>query len=128
MRLGTASAIVGAIAASYVRAIPNPQSVDESYDYKGPKVPVGDWVDQSINGNGKGFIRLFEAPAVTPVTSNPTNNINVIALAYIPGGINIHFQTPFGLGVIPSVFYSTSATNLNRTATGLSTTYEVFMA
>jgi len=38
----------------------------QNYPYTGPAVPIADWVDQSINGNGKGFIRLVEKPAVTP--------------------------------------------------------------
>lgn len=118
----TASTLVGALAAVCVQAIP--QFVDETFPYLGPDVPVGDWLDTTINGDGKGFVRLYEAPAVTPATSNPTNNINVIALAYVPGGINIHFQTAFGLGVSPSINYGTSSTSLSQTATGVSTTYE----
>jgi hypothetical protein len=122
MRTRTASALVSALTAITVRAIP--QYVDETYSYNGPAVPVGDLVDQTVNGNGQGFIRLYESPAVTPAISNPTNNINVVALAYVPGGINIHFQTPFGLDVSPSVAYGTSAASLTQTATGLSITYE----
>jgi hypothetical protein len=120
MRTSLASTLVGSLAVVCVHAVP--QFVDETYPYTGPDVPVGDWNDPTVNGNGKGFIRLSEAPAVTPATSNPTNNINVISLAYVPGGINIHFQTAFGLGVSPSVVYGTSADSLTQTATGLSTT------
>jgi hypothetical protein len=92
--------------------------VDTTFPYTGPAVPVGDWVDPDVNGNGKGFPRLVEAPAVTPATSNPTNNINVISLSYIPQGINIHYQTPFGLGVVPSVKWGTTAADLDFQATG----------
>ena len=89
-----------------VRAVP---VVDERYPYTGPAIPIADWVDQTINGNGKGFIRLVEAPAVTPAHSNPSNNINVISLAYVPGGILIHFQTPFGIGGEPCVNWGTES-------------------
>ncbi|RDW57066.1 purple acid phosphatase-3 [Coleophoma cylindrospora] len=123
MKTSTASsALLGALSAlTCVYAAP---VVDEEYPYTGPAVPVGDWVDPSINGNGKGFPRLVEPPAVQPASANPTNNINVIALAYVPNGINIHYQTPFGLGVVPSVKWGTLATNLNQTATGFSHTYD----
>lgn len=106
-------------------------TVDETYPYPGPKIPIGDWVDPTINGNGKGFPRLVEPPAVKPASANPSNNINVISLSYIPAkdeettvGINIHYQTPFGLGVPPSVQWGTSASALNNLATGSSVTYD----
>ncbi len=120
MKATAASALLGALSAICVHASP---VVDETYPYTGPAVPVGDWVDPTINGNGKGFPRLVEAPAVQPSSSNPTNNINVISLAYFPNGINIHYQTPFGLGVAPSVKWGTSATNLNQQVSGYSHTY-----
>jgi hypothetical protein len=120
MRVTTASALLGALSSIYcVRAAP---VVDTVYPYTGPAVPVGDWVDPTINGNGKGFPRLVEPPAVTPGSANPTNNINVISLSYIPQGINIHYQTPFGLGVAPSVSWGTSAIALNQNANGSSHT------
>ncbi|KAK4246242.1 Metallo-dependent phosphatase-like protein [Corynascus novoguineensis] len=97
--------------------------VDTAYPYTGPDVPVGDWVNPTVKGNGKGFPRLVEPPAVKPATANPTNNINVISLAYLPGGINIHFQTPFGLGEVPSVLWGTKPDRLHRKATGTSHTY-----
>lgn len=99
------------------------RDVDESYPYTGPAVPVADWVDPSINGNGKGFTRLVEPPAVKPATSNPSNNVNVIALSYIPNGINIHYQTPFGLGEDPSANWGTSSTDLDQKASGQTHTY-----
>ncbi|KAI6753886.1 hypothetical protein HG530_013062 [Fusarium avenaceum] len=106
-------------------------TVDETYPYRGPKIPIGDWVDPTINGNGKGFPRLVEPPAVKPASANPSNNVNVISLSYIPAkheettvGINIHYQTPFGLGVTPSVQWGTSASALNNLATGSSVTYD----
>ncbi|KAJ1552278.1 hypothetical protein HK405_011950, partial [Cladochytrium tenue] len=98
--------------------------VDERYAYTGPDVPVGDWVDPTINGNGKGYPRLVEPPAVTPASSNPTNNVNVISLSYVPGGISVHYQTPFGLGETPKVKWGTSASSLTKTATGSSHTYD----
>ena len=122
MKANTASALLGAALLSpRVLAVP---TVDESYPYTGPAVPVGDWVDPTINGNGQGFPRLVEAPAVTPSSSTPSNNVNVISLAYLPDGINIHYQTPFGLGVAPSVKWGTSASSLGQTATGASRTYD----
>ena len=89
-----------------------------NHPYTGPKVPVGDWVDQTVNGNGKGFARLNEPPAVWPSDLNPTNNINTISLAYTPTGINIHFSTPFGIGGDPSVKWGTDQYNLNTNAKG----------
>jgi hypothetical protein len=121
MKAATASAILSALSSTFVYASP---VVDESYPYTGPAVPIGDWVDPTINGNGAGFPRLVEAPAVTPSSSNPTNNVNVISVAYIPNGINIHYQTPFGLGTTPSVSWGTSSSSLNQTATGSSHTYD----
>ena len=115
------------------------------YPYTGPEVPVGDWVDNTVNGNGKGssslaimvvvnqlilywsqlsgFPRLVVPPAVAPNSSHPTNNINVITLAYIPKGMNIHFSTPFGIGASPYVKYGSSASDLYKTATGATTTF-----
>jgi hypothetical protein len=122
MKATIASALLGALSAICVHAAP---VVDETYPYTGPAVPVGDWVDPTVNGNGKGFPRLVEPPAVKPARANPTNNINVISLSYLPQGINIHYQTPFGLGVAPSVRWGISATNLNRQARGSSQTYVI---
>ncbi|WKT52526.1 hypothetical protein QSH57_003040 [Fusarium oxysporum f. sp. vasinfectum] len=106
-------------------------TVDEKYPYNGPKIPIGDWVDPTIKGNGKGFHRLVEHPAVQPASDNATNNVNVISLSYIPAksggdtvGINIHYQTPFGLGLAPSVYWGTSPSSLNNVATGLTATYD----
>jgi acid phosphatase len=80
-------------------------------------------VDPTINGNGKGFPRLVEAPAVAPKSKNPKNNINVISLSYLPTGVNIHYQTPFGLGASPLIKWGTSATDLKNKASGISHTY-----
>ncbi|EMC97780.1 hypothetical protein BAUCODRAFT_66241 [Baudoinia panamericana UAMH 10762] len=128
MRAAIASAaIAGAVVAN---AIPldkiktvNARDVDTRFPYTGPAVPIGDWVDQTINGNGKGFVRLTEPPAVKPSSSSPTNNINVISLSYVPGGVNIHYQTPFGLGQNPTVHYGLEPFVLYSTATGASKTY-----
>lgn len=114
--------LLGALSA-LVHAAP---VVDTTYPYTGPAVPVADWVDQTVNGNGKGFPRLVEPPAVTPSSSKPTNNINVISLGYLPTGMNIHFQTPFGLDAAPSVNWGTASTSLNQLATGASRTYVLF--
>lgn len=85
-----------------VNAAPKPdvdgRDVYTNYPYNGPAIPVGDFADSTVQGDGKGFIRLVEPPAVQPATTEPSNNINVISLAYVPGGANVHFQTPFGLG------------------------------
>ncbi|KAJ5623490.1 acid phosphatase [Penicillium lividum] len=108
-----------------INAAPAPAPVsDERFPYKGPAVPVGDWVDNTVNGNGNGFIRLQEAPAVTPAKSNPTNNINVISLAYIPDGMLVHYQTPFGLGAAPAVKWGKRKNNLTKFTTGYSHTYD----
>ncbi len=100
------------------------RDVDTRFPYTGPAVPVGDWVDPTINGNGKGFPRLVEPPAVAPGSAKPTNNVNVISLSYIPGGINIHYQTPFGLSGAPIVKWGTLAGALTSTATGATVTYD----
>lgn len=86
-------------------------------------MPVGDWVDQTVDGNGKGFPRLNEPPAVRPSSNNPSNNINVINLAYAgANGINIHYQTPFGLGAAPTVRWGWFPWDLCETATGSTNT------
>lgn len=109
-----------------VAAIPSPEvnerDVYTNYPYTGPEVPVGDWVDPTINGNGKGFPRLVEPPAVKPKSKKPKNNINVIQTSYIPNGINIQFQTPFGLGEAPSVLWGRSAHYLSSHASGTTST------
>ncbi|KAJ5203686.1 Metallo-dependent phosphatase-like protein [Penicillium cinerascens] len=99
-------------------------AVDTRFPYTGPAVPVGDWVDPTINGNGKGFPRLVEPPAVKPSSSHPTNNVNVISLSYLPDGIHVHYQTPFGLGRVPSVKWGTNPHSLDRVAKGYTHTYD----
>jgi len=59
---------------------------------------------------------------VTPATANPTNNINVINMAFVPGGMNIHFQTTYGLGQAPKLVYGSTPSDLSMTATGASST------
>ncbi|KAM0453095.1 hypothetical protein ACHAPV_009210 [Trichoderma viride] len=120
MKSASTNALLGALLAVAAEAAP---TVDELYPYTGPKVPVGDWMDPTVKGNGKGFVRLVEPPAVKPASSNPTNNVNVISVSYIPNGINIHYQTPYGLGESPSVKWGSSASALSNTATGKSVTY-----
>lgn len=120
MKATTIPVLLGALSAmSHAAPV-----VDTMYPYTGPAIPVGDWVDPTVNGNGKGYPRLMEPPAVKPASANPTNNINVISLAYLPTGMNIHFQTPFGLGKneAPSVRWGTSPEALDEMAAGLSRT------
>ncbi len=128
MRASTASALLSALATVQLgeaapRA-PVKRDVDTRFPYTGPDVPVGDWVDPTVNGNGKGFPRLVEAPAVKPSSSKPKNNINVISVAYIPNGVTIHYQTPFGLAEQPCVHWGSSATTLDKKAAGETTTYD----
>ncbi|KAJ3032235.1 hypothetical protein HDV00_007756 [Rhizophlyctis rosea] len=99
-------------------------TVDTRFPYNGPITPVGDWVNNAVQSNGKGFPRLVEPPAVTPRKENPKNNVNVIQLSYIPEGINIHYQTPFGLGQRPTIEWGTSKRNLGHVAIGETSTYD----
>lgn len=115
MKSIAASVALTALLATIVGARP---AVDTRYPYTGPEIPIGDWVDPKVNGNGKGFPRLVEPPAVKPRSNHPTNNINVISLAYVPGGIHIHFQTPFGIGNTPSVKWGKSSHRLTEVAHG----------
>lgn len=95
------------------------RDVDTMYPYTGPAIPIGDLTDQTVLGNGKGYRRLRMPPAVTPAPgSTVTNNINVISTAYFPGGVNVHFQTPFGIGCDPTVNWGESPTKLNKKAKG----------
>lgn len=86
----TTTVLLGALlSAPSINAAPAPadglvaRDVDTRFPYTGPAVPVGDFVDNTINGNGKGFPRLIEPPAVKPSTSKPKNNINVISTSYV---------------------------------------------
>lgn len=119
MKTSTASAVLAALLATAAYAAP---VVDERFPYTGPKVPIGDWVDNTVNGNGKGFVRLTELPAVQPKHKKPTNNVNTIALAYVPAGMNIHYQTPFGLGEEPSVKWGLDPKKLDKVTKGQSHT------
>ncbi|KWU43666.1 acid phosphatase AphA [Rhodotorula sp. JG-1b] len=102
--------------------------VDTRFPYTGPAVPVGDWLDQTVQGNGKGYERLYKDPAVLPAPNmsvlDITNNINVISTSFLPNGINIHFQTPYGIGSDPVVRWGYSADALNCNATGTTTSYD----
>jgi acid phosphatase len=119
MKANTGSVLLYSLLAVGTQAAP---TVDTTYPYTGPAIPVGDWVDPTVNGNGKGFPRLVEPPAVAPSCKNPTNNINVIQTSYLPTGINVHYQTPFGIGEAPVIHWGTSASDLNYTASGYSRT------
>ena len=125
MKTSTISALLSALLAVDLAAAVPPQKrdVDTRYPYKGPAVPIGDWVNNDVNGNGKGFPRLVEPPAVKPSSNSPTNNVNVIQISYVPGGVNVHYQTPFGLTANPVVKYGASSSKLNKKATGQTTTY-----
>jgi acid phosphatase len=111
-----------------VAAVPAPagvgkRDVDTTYPYTGPQVPVGDLADQTVQGNGKGYRRLRMPPAVTPTSGvTVTNNINVISTALFPGGVNVHFQTPFGIGGDPVVHWGADPADLTETATGFTHT------
>lgn len=121
MKTFTSSALVGALLSANVHAAAVgavPRDVDARFPYTGPDVPVGDWVNPTVKGNGKGFPRLVEPPAVEPATSKPSNNVNVVSLAYTPDGVNIHYQTPFGLGDAPSVHWGVAKDDLCNKATG----------
>lgn len=117
------SVVAFGLLAALASAVPAPgqapgkRDVDTAYPYTGPEIPIGDLVDQTVKGNGKGYRRLREPPAVRP-HGEVTNNINVISTAFWPGGINIHFQTPFGIGGDPRVFYGDTPDKLSRVATG----------
>jgi hypothetical protein len=99
------------------------RDVYTNYPYTGPAIPIADTADQTVNGDGKGFERLNEPPAVWPSTLKPSNNINTIALAYVPDGINIHFSTPFGIDAEPCVDYGTDQYNLNTNVKGNTVTW-----
>ena len=131
MKNFAAAALLGALVAEAAPSahhvkVHKVRNVDTRYPYTGPKVPVGDWIDQSVNGNGRGFPRLVEPPAVKPSSKKPKNNINVISLSYVPNGVNIHYQTPFGLGTAPSVMWGVKKgygnAKLSNKATGSTTT------
>ena len=117
--LGLACALLTCHAAPF-----SPYVESERYPYVGPEIPNADPGDQTINGNGVGYPRLWEAPAVYPAPgSKPTNNINVIALSYLPTGMTIHFQTPFGIGDDPCIYWGASANNMHNKSTGWTERY-----
>jgi len=128
MRTTTRHALLGALLAAVpLEALPTTneaRDVDTRFPYTGPAVPIADWLDQTVNGNGKGFPRLVEAPAVKPARAKPKNNVNVISLAYVPNGVNIRYQTPFGLGVAPSVIWGPKQNDLCNKAVGATSTYD----
>lgn len=132
MKIFLTTALVGGLIHA-VSAVPAPpaslnigpiiRDVDTKYPYTGPAIPVGDWVDPSVNGvKGSGFPRLVEPPAVAPATTNPSNNINVISLSYIPDGVNVHFQTAFGLDEDPTIYWGEATGNLTCMTKGKSST------
>ena len=117
---GFAALLIVALAGPTILATPSPD-VDTRYPYTGAAVPFGDILDPTINGNGKGLVRLSEPPAVSPPLGvHPTNNINVISMGYVPTGMNIHFQTPFGIGGDPVVHWGMDKT-LGQSSTGVTT-------
>lgn len=48
-------------------------------------------------------------------------------MAYVPGGMNIHYQTAFGLGVAPSVNWGMNSDNLLNTVSGTTMTYAMVL-
>ncbi|KAF2774499.1 Metallo-dependent phosphatase [Teratosphaeria nubilosa] len=48
----------------------------------------------------------------------------VISLAYIPGGMTVHYQTLFGLGANPVIHWGLSSENQNHTTSGYTTHYD----
>ena len=124
MKYTTAALVALSIVLPASAAPIDERDVDTRFPYTGPAVPIGDWVDDTINGNGKGFIRLVEAPAVAPATSKPKNSVNVISHAYIPDGMLVHYQTPFGLDEAPCVQWGTTADDLCYSTEGYTTTYD----
>jgi hypothetical protein len=90
VKTATGLGLLFAIFAIFADAAPSKKNlkrdVDTRYPYTGPIVPIGDCVDPTINGNGKGFPRLVEPPVVKPSKSNPSNDIGVVELSYIPRG------------------------------------------
>jgi hypothetical protein len=71
-----------------------------------------------------GYPRLVEPPAVKPA-KGATNNINVVSMSYLPNGMNIHFQTPFGLTGAPTVLYGAKKGQQNIQVTGNTKRYVV---
>jgi acid phosphatase len=117
--------ILSGLLATLIQAAPTPD-VDTSYPYTGPAIPVADPVNSSpVPGASiKGFPRLYEKPAVRPLPGvKVTNNINVISTAFFPGGINIHFQTPFDIGGEPCVNWGTSKDSLSTNTKGYTRWY-----
>lgn len=125
MRPPISPVIIPALFAAITIAVP---VVDTEFPYTGPAVPISDTVNPSLTFNGSGLPRLTEPPAVRPPPGvNVTNNINVISMSYIPGGMNIHFQTPFGLGTDASVHWGTDPDKLSNIAKGQTKTCVFFL-
>jgi hypothetical protein len=59
VKTATGLGLLFAIFAIFADAAPSKNNlerdVDARYPYTGPIVPIGDWIDPTINGNGKGF-------------------------------------------------------------------------
>ena len=116
IRLALVCSLIGLL----VEAAPFYPFVDSTrYPYTGPAIPNADPGDQTINGNGVGYPRIKEPPAVVPPEGSVvTNNINVIALSYLPTGMTVHFQTPFGIGADPMIMWGTSADCIKNKTSG----------
>lgn len=99
------------------------RDVDLAYPYNGPEIPIGDPGNPTLDASKGGFQRIWQPPAVTPTPGKKvTNNINVISSALFPGGINIHFQTPYGIGGEPCVEWGEKRNKLKKLAKGKTTT------
>lgn len=59
-----------------------------------------------------------------PASKNPSNNVNVIQLSYVPGGMNIRYQTPFGIDGVPTIQWGTQPNAVHNTATGTTKTWD----
>ena len=93
--------------------------VDTRFPYTGAQLPNSDPLDPTAAGNGKGFPRVYEPPAVSPPPGTKiTNNINIINLAYVPGGMNIHFSTPYDIAGTACVDWGTSPDQLSTNTKG----------
>lgn len=98
---------------------PHKRYVDTTHPYVGPVIPIGDPANPTLDASKGGYPRLWEPPAVSPPPGVAvTNNINVISTALFPGGVNVHFQTPYGIGGRPVVKYGKHPHELDQEATG----------
>ena len=119
MFVSMTTGLVGLLLASSALAAPFYPHVDTQHPYTGPAIPNSDPGDQTLEGNGLGFPRLYQHPAVQPLPgATVTNNINVISLSYLPQGMTVHFQTSFGIDGEPCIWWGTVPDQLNNNTKG----------